>query len=92
MSRPSPWQWPGLEGQDSHLETSLTFLRNRFVETGDPAVALAIAHHLRVALLQPTIRNNPGLRAFYNSQLRLWLSLSEPAIGVARSSPQQDPL
>lgn len=78
MSAPTPWKLPGLGERDAHLAASLRFLMDRFADTGDPAVAKAIQHHLRLTLCQPGIHENPGLCAYYRGQLRLWRLLAEP--------------
>jgi len=78
VNAPTPWRLPGLGEQDAQLAASLRFLMDRFADTGDTAVAKAIQYHLRLTLCQPGIHENPGLRAYYRGQLRLWRFLAEP--------------
>lgn len=76
MNRNPPYPLPGLAAENP-LESSLRRLMGRFAETGDRVDARAVAEQLQRILRSSPIRDNPGLRSFYNGKLRLWRLLAE---------------
>lgn len=59
------------------MEFVLRALMCRFAETQDPADAQAVAEELQRVLRSPPVRDNEGLRSYYDGKLRLWHFLAE---------------